>query len=320
MTLEAVETPTIDGGVPLPPVPKPLTDTGLRDQFAELRRALMASIDTQSERITSDVRMLIQDAQLGANNGAGASRESRAGWVVAVIALLVALGSAGLWWREAALRQDLVAQLAELKSNATPPVPAVAATAVLPGGASVAAPAAENGSEGDAATAAPAAAGSTGAATPANGADNRPVVTPVPYGGDALGGPRLEWMRQAFTRLAARHYAGMVEVRTFPGRFCLVGNASEGYSLAPDEMAFSRCNAVSNPHDDAADPAQRESLAFANLVGEFRNATQGALDIRLNPGDASSVAVAYPQVGGALTAGEWNRAAAANNRVEIRLK
>src|SRR3954465_14246819 len=39
VTLEAVETPTMDG-VPLPPVPKPLTDSGLRDQFAELRRAL----------------------------------------------------------------------------------------------------------------------------------------------------------------------------------------------------------------------------------------------------------------------------------------
>jgi hypothetical protein len=99
-----------------------------------------------------------------------------------------------------------------------------------------------------------------------------------------------------------------------------VGNATEGYSLAPDEMAFSRCNAVSNPHDDAADLAQRESLAFANLVGEFRSTTRGALDIRLNSGDASSVSAPYPQVGSSLTAGEWNRAAAINNRVEIRLK
>jgi CheY-like chemotaxis protein len=311
VTLEAVETPTMDG-VPPPPVPKPLTDTALRDQFAELRRALMASIDTQSERITSDVRMLIQDAQLGADSAVGASRESRAGWVVAVIALVVALASAGLWWREAALRQDLVSQLTELKNSAAAaPAPTVAATAMLPGGPSVA------GSGGESS---PTGAGDPAAAPAVAASDDRPVITPVPYGEVALGGPRVEWMRQTFARLAARDYAGVVEVRTFPGRFCLVGNASEGYSLAPDEMAFSRCNVVSNPHDEAMDPAQRESLAFANLVGEFRNATHGALDIRLTPGDASSVAVPYPQVGGALTAGEWNRAAAANNRVEIRLK
>jgi hypothetical protein len=225
------------------------------------------------------------------------------------------MASAGLWWREAALRQDLVKQLAELKSSVAAPEPRVAATASLPGGASVAGPAANSATDG----AGTAVAGE--AATPAAASsDNRPTVTPVPYGEDALAGPRLEWLRQAFTRLAARNYSGVVEVRTFPGRFCLVGNATEGYSLAPDEMAFTRCNAVSNPHDDAADPAQRESLAFANLVGEFRNSTRGALDIRLSPGDASSVTVAYPQVGASLTAGEWNRAAAANNRVEIRLK
>ena len=139
VTLEAVETATTDGTVPPPPISKPLTDTALRDLFADLRRALVASIDTQSERITSDVRMLIQDAQLGANQAAGTSREGRAGWIVAVLALLVALGSAGLWWREAALRQDLVIQLAELKNNVVAE-PRVAATAVLPGGASTAGP------------------------------------------------------------------------------------------------------------------------------------------------------------------------------------
>ncbi len=140
VALEAVETPTTDG-VPPPPVPKLLTDTALRDQFAELRRALMASIDTQSERITSDVRMLIQDAQLGANSTVGSSREGRAGWVLAVLALVVAMASGGLWWREAALRQELVNQLAELKNSIAAPEPRVAATASLPGGASVAGPA-----------------------------------------------------------------------------------------------------------------------------------------------------------------------------------
>ncbi len=132
VTLEAVETPTTDGSVPPPPISKPLTDTALRELFADLRRALVASVDTQSERITSDVRMLIQDAQLGANNATDSSREGRGGWVVAVIALVVALASAGLWWREASLRQELVNQLAELKSSVAAE-PRVAATAVVAG-------------------------------------------------------------------------------------------------------------------------------------------------------------------------------------------
>jgi CheY-like chemotaxis protein len=319
VTLEAVE--ALAEGV-APPGSKPLTDTALRDLFAELRRALMASIDTQSERITSDVRMLIQDAQLSGSGASSRPREGRGGWVIASLALIVALASAGLWWREATLRQDLVAQLAELKRAPVVATPAAAAptasaenplTSPLPGEAGAL------NETGDSAVALRAnGIGSAGAAT-ATDADG-PVIAPVPYGEDALAGPRLELLRQLFTRLAARKYSGIVEVRTFPGRFCLVGNANEGYSVAPDELPFSRCNAIGNPHEEALVPSQRESLGYAHLVGEFRSSTRGALDIRLATGDAATMVMPYPQVSGSLTAGEWNRAAASNNRLEIRLR
>jgi CheY-like chemotaxis protein len=321
--LEAVE--SAPEGAP-PPGSKPLTDTALRDLFAELRRALMASMDTQSERITSDVRMLIQDAQLTSPSPVSGSREGRSAWIVASLALLVALGSAGLWWREASLRQDLVAQLTELKSTQA----AAAAAASVP----AAAPAAENplttplASErggvdevGETAATFNGGAGVSTASSAGAADDMQPVVAPVPYGEHALGGPRLELLRQLFTRLRARNYGGIVEVRTYPGRFCLVGNANEGYSLAPDELAFSRCSSVGNPHEEALVSSQRETVGYANLVGEFRVATRGVLDIRLSPpGDYSGTAIPYPQVSSTLTAGEWNRAAAANNRLEIRLR
>ena len=93
-----------------------MTDSALRDQFAELRRALMASIDTQSERITSDVRLIVRDALLSAPAPDGAAREGRAAWIIASLALTIALLSGALWWREANLRQDLVRDLAALKS------------------------------------------------------------------------------------------------------------------------------------------------------------------------------------------------------------
>jgi hypothetical protein len=146
------------------------------------------------------------------------------------------------------------------------------------------------------------------------------VIIQVPYGADALVGPRLDAVRQIFTRLAARGYQGVVDVRTYPGRYCLVGNQNEGLPPAPDEMPFSRCNNLGNPHEEALAPSQRESLAFANLAGEFKSTTHGALDIQFSSGDASGTLVAYPQVSGSLTAGEWNRAAASNNRIEIRLR
>ena len=307
VNLEAVDNDAL-GAAP-PPGSKPLTDTALREQFAELRRALVASIDTQSERITSDVRMLLQDAL--PTYTPNYARESRAPWVLASLALIVALASAGLWWHEARLRQELVAELTELKRVPLAVVPAAAEpqdnddsalTTPLPG-------------EGPAT-------GDPGVATTVagNSDDHRTVSIQVPYGEDALSGPRLEVLRQLMSRLAARGIRGVVEVRTFPGRYCLIGNATEGFSPAPEEMPFSRCNVVANPREDSLQPAQRESLGFANLVGEFRAQTHGALDIQFSMGDAASTQLAYPAVSGALTAGEWNRSAAANNRIEVHLR
>ncbi len=296
--LEAVDNGA--AGAAPPPGSKPLTDTALREQFAELRRALVASIDTQSERITSDVRMLLQDALANYLAAHTPSRESRSPWILASFALFVALASGALWWHEARLRQDLVAELAELKQAAVAPQ---ASDAVTPG-ASGTASAVPQESE----------------PVPGAAEEHKTVTLSVPYGDDALSGPRLEMLRQMMSRLADHHVQGVVEVRTFPGRYCLVGNATEGFSVAPDELPFSRCNAVGNPHEDSLPPAQRESLGFANLIGEFRAQTQGALDIQLSPGDAAVTAMPYPQVSGALTAGEWNRAAAANNRIEVRLR
>jgi CheY-like chemotaxis protein len=312
VTLESVES-DLDPAATLPGG-KPLTDSGLRDLFAELRRALMASMDTQSERITSDVRLLIRDAQLSAPAAEGAGRQGRAAWTLASLAFILALISGGLWWREANLRQELVSELASLK---TAQVAALASSTAPAASVEKVAGGEDEAGAGAGAEGGVAAAGSSpGGLTP----DGKPVIVAVPYGEHALSGPRLEMLRQILTRLAARNTTGIVEVRTFPGRFCLVGNATEGFSMAPDELAFARCNSVGNPHEDALEPSQRESLGYANLVGEFRSATQGALDVRLTLGDVATTALGYPLVTPTLTAGEWNRAAAANNRVEIRLR
>ena len=64
----------------------------------------------------------------------------------------------------------------------------------------------------------------------------RPIIQPVPFGVEPFSGSRLDGMRQLFDRLAAQGFQGNVDIRTYSGRFCLVGNASEGYSLAPDDL------------------------------------------------------------------------------------
>ena len=83
--------------------------------------------------------------------------------------------------------------------------------------------------------------------------------------------PRLETIRQLLYRLAKQKVAGVVDIKTFAGRFCLVGNTVDGYSLAPDETPFAKLRLVGNPSEEALSPAQRIPLALANLIGDIRS-------------------------------------------------
>src|SRR5205807_9699403 len=298
---------------------KPLTDSALREHFAELRRALVAGIDTQTERITGEVRALLREA-LPRPTEEGAPPPPRAAtapwvWWVACAALALALVSAALWWRTEKLLDGLTVQLTQLAQR-----DAAALAAPAPAGAAVATPGATTPASASPTATAPAAAARTApTAATVIPSEGKPLVVSVPYGADALGGARFELIGKLLYRLARQKVAGVVDIRAFPGRFCLVGNALEGYSLAPEETLFSRCDVLGNPSDEAFPGTQRTPLALANLIGDIRSSTHGSLQVQVAAGDAANVLVPYPPIGSELTAGEWNRAAGANNRVEIRV-
>jgi CheY-like chemotaxis protein len=337
---EADHSAANDSGV----LPKVLTETSLREQFAELRRALVAGVDTQTERITAEVRALLLEALPPAPPDVveAPTPLPRSGpqwsWIVASLALAIALATTALWWQQVNQLRALRGEVAQLRRDLTgsPDETSVAGGAgpglgANPGGGG------KGGSTADKISAAKKASaidgeglkGPGGGPTNANGSgpppralptDAKPLVISVPYGADALGGPRLDLIRQLLDRLVKENHGGVVDIKSFPGRFCLVGNANDGFSLAPDETPFTKCDAVGNPSDDALSPAQRTPLPFANLVGAIRNTSHGALDVQASMGEAISAIAPYPPVSPELTAGEWNRAGGANNRVEIRVR
>jgi CheY-like chemotaxis protein len=267
-----------------------ITDAALRAELAELRHGLIAHFDHQFGRIGTELRALVHEAII---HEAPVPLRSAAptswGWVVATLALAAAIVTTALWQREVNLQRTApVVGAAPLHAQA----PAKTAASLV-----------------DAAKAV--------VASPARA---EPIIEPVPFGEDPLGGVRFEKLSQLLYRLAAEKHSGAVEIKSFPGRFCLVGSAADGYSLAPDELLFTKCDAVGNPREGAQSPSQRVSLPVANLLGEIRHATHGALDVELTSGDGGATVLAYPQVSPDLTAGAWNRAGSANNRIEIRLR
>jgi CheY-like chemotaxis protein len=316
-TFQSVSSPGADAHGEMAPAPRGLTDVTLREHLAELRRVLVANLDSQAERIGADLRTILQDAppHLPTASTRRSVRAAYAPWVLSAAALALA-AALGLGWRqEVARSQALVAEFGQLRAS-------LAARAAAPAPAATPTPAADAR---EATSVAPPrfAAGPVSSAVAPRTAgfdESKPLVASVPYGSEPLSGPRLELLRQLFEQLSTENYRGTVEIRTFAGRFCLIGNSVDGYSLAPDETPFAKCDALASSSDEAPAQPQRVPLAFANLLGVFRNRTHGAVDVQVVPGDTAVQAVAYPTVSEALTAGEWNRAGNANNRIEIRVR
>jgi hypothetical protein len=109
---------------------------------------------------------------------------------------------------------------------------------------------------------------------------------------------------------------GLVRIENFGGSFCLASAGSNGYTLAAPGSPASQCDQVGNPFDDASTTSSRQPLAFANLAASVRQRTGGAIQLELVSGPRDRLAVAYPAAEQA-TAGQWNAAAQANNRIEI---
>ena len=281
---------------------KALTESTLREHFAELRRALVAGIDTQTDRITAEVRALLLESlpppapPPAPADPAPPPATTPWAWIVAGVALAIALASSALWWRSEKLLEQLEVEVRQLHTGQASSAAATASSQSTPASQ-------------------PSSTAVTNTAT-----DSKPLIVPVPYGGEPLAGARLEAIRQQLYRLARQKVTGVAEIKTFAGRFCLVGNAVEGYSPAPDELLVSRCDLVGNPSEEALAASQRTPLALANLIGEIRSTTHGALEVQVSAGDPSSVLVPYPAATSYLNAGEWNRAAGANNRIELRVR
>jgi len=139
----------------------------------------------------------------------------------------------------------------------------------------------------------------------------------VPYGETPLAGARLERLRTLAGTLEAQGFRGRIVAESFVGDFCLDGNsASEGFTVAPPATLLQKCVLMGNPFDDGLSPAQRQSVAFANFAATLKQRTGGAIAVAVENGGRTSP-IEYPEQREDTTAGEWNRIAALNNRVEF---
>ena len=136
---------------------------------------------------------------------------------------------------------------------------------------------------------------------------------------EAFSDRRLAIVQELVTRLKALGFRGTVQLESHLGEFCLSGNEVGGYVQAPPDLPVTECDLVGHPLRQLPALGERQSITFANFLATSPLVNGGDIRIEITPFQFSRPRIPYPPQGNTVTAQEWNRVAAANNRVEVRL-
>ena len=276
-------------------------ESAIKDQAVEVRRFIVATLDSFASRIVSDVRDSIPAPTL--EFPAPPVRAVRPAWpwaaAIAAACLIAAVLGAG--WLSA--RDELARSRSEVAALTSANAELQRARSELAGTVKD--------------LSALLAAASAGAAAATGTSPFAPRIESVPYGEIPFDRGRLDALRELLAKLEAQGFRGVVKITSQAGMFCLSGNAADGFTPAGASLPVSKCDVIGNPFEESLSGQQRQSLAFANLIAGMRQRTGGAITVAIENAGSGHPSTPYPARIESVTAGEWNRAAIANNRVEF---
>jgi CheY-like chemotaxis protein len=281
--------------VPVPEFGAPVGEL-IRDEVANLRHYLSDSFDTHTDRVLKDMRVMLKEVVPPAPEVVAPPppRSTVVPWLLAAAASIAAAVFGAWHWQGQQRLDELRRELADSKANVAE------ITARM--------------------TAAPKLALAAGLGEVAGSSDV--VALAVPFGEAPFAGTRIQQMQEFVARVAATGKPGTVHLQRYAGRFCLTGSSSDGFGLAQPATPFIKCDLVADATDPALAPGAAESVQFANALAELRKQHTETLTIEVGEGSADDLKMPYPEIGGTPphvpTAAEWNAAATANNRVEMR--
>jgi CheY-like chemotaxis protein len=129
---------------------------------------------------------------------------------------------------------------------------------------------------------------------------------------------RLERLRDLVTRLAAVGFTGTIRMDAHAGEFCLASDGAGGYQLAEPDMSILDCVLLSDPPRAGAS-GEQQSIAFANFLASSPLLNDNGIEVRAQAHGSRASTRRHSFSPGIRTAGEWNRIAELNNRVEFTL-
>ena len=136
---------------------------------------------------------------------------------------------------------------------------------------------------------------------------------------EAFSDRRLAMVHELVSRLHALRFKGTLRLASHLGEFCLAGDEAEGYTLAPADLPVRDCTVYGHPLQHLQAIGERQSIAFANFLATSPLVNDSGIRIEIVSHQYSQPRVPYPARHSDISAYEWNRIAAINNRVEVEL-
>ena len=139
----------------------------------------------------------------------------------------------------------------------------------------------------------------------------------VPYDEPAFAGRRLDTLRDLLNQLVAVGFRGTVRMESYLGEFCLVQDGAGGYALPNPATPLDQCDFIGHPLADSDLGSDRQSVTFANFLATSPLANGAGIEVQIVAHDRTTNVRRLQYAPGMRTAGEWNRVAEMNNRVEF---
>ena len=130
---------------------------------------------------------------------------------------------------------------------------------------------------------------------------------------------RAELLRDLLGHLTAIGFHGRVRIESHLGEFCLVNDASGDLVLAAPDTPVEACALIGHPQDDSTFVADRQSVAFAEFLDTSPLLADAGITVELIAHDRARSLARLPIGGQTSRAGDWNRIAERNNRLEFSL-
>ena len=128
---------------------------------------------------------------------------------------------------------------------------------------------------------------------------------------------RVEQLSELLTHLASLGFRGAVRMESHLGEFCLVSDDAGIYQLAEPALSASACALIGHPLDNSTFVSERQSVDFADFLAGSPLVTQTGIAVQIIAHDRTDSLARYPYPTGNVSAGEWNRVAAMNHRIEF---